>query len=199
MPKSLFARSVEAAAKKGLAPLSKSSTEWYRGYVRTHARGTQSINSLGKSKDMKISTHLKMGHMYFFAYDAKFKDTLPYWDAAPLIIPISETPTTIMGLNLHYLPFQYRVPLMDALYGLLTNTTMDETTKLKVSYQILKSAAKYKYFKPCLKQYLKTNFMSKFIEVPVQYWETAIFLPVAQWKNASVATVHKDSTRIIKR
>ena len=70
-----------------------------------------------------------MGHMYFFAYVAKFKDTLPYWVAAPLIIPIGETPTTIMGLNLHYLPFQYRVPLMDALYGLLTNTTMDETTK----------------------------------------------------------------------
>ena len=44
------------------------------------------------------------GEMYMFYYDAKHKDTLPYWDRFPLVFPFSKVKDGFLGLNLHYLP-----------------------------------------------------------------------------------------------
>jgi hypothetical protein len=43
--------------------------------------------------------------------------------------------------------FEQRAILMDACIQLVNNKKYDETTKLEISYQILKSMAKLKYFK----------------------------------------------------
>lgn len=196
--KNLFSNAILKAGKAGIGIKSKTSMNWFRQYVKTNIRSAVSVQQLLNATGLKHSTRLRLGHMYFFAYDAKHKATLPYWDASPLMIPIHDNGQTITGLNFHYLPLKYRAKLMDALYDLLSDEKMDQNTKLKMTYNMLKSSARYKYFKPCIKQYLKTNIRSQFVEVPIAYWETAIFLPVAQFQGASSATVFKESTEIIK-
>ena len=92
--------------------------------------------------------------MYTFFYDPKTKKDLPYYDRFPLIFKIKNVSGGFLGINMHYLPPQLRARLMDALYPLVTNRKYDETTRLRLTYDVLNSAAKYRFFKPTIKKYL---------------------------------------------
>jgi hypothetical protein len=101
-----------------------------------------------------------------------------------------------LGINMHYLPLFVRAKLMDALYDLSSNKRYDDTTKLRISYSILKSAVKFKAFNPCIKRYLSTHVKSYFLNIPSSEWEIALFLPLARF-NVSESKVHRDSLNII--
>ena len=92
------------------------------------------------------------GRMYTFFYDPKTKRDLPYYDRFPLIFKIKNIDGGFLGINMHYLPPQLRARLMDALYPLATNRNYDETTRLRLTYEILNSATKYRFFKPTIKK-----------------------------------------------
>ena len=143
-------------------------------------------------------TNVGVGRIYFVNYDPKHKLTLPYYDTFPMIIPIRRLKDGILALNLHYLPPAIRAKLLDALYDTLNNTVYDETTKMKVSYDILKAASKTnKYFAPCIKRYLGKHFRSRFLRVPSSQWTMATFMPVESFEKASRAQVWADSRKLI--
>jgi hypothetical protein len=80
------------------------------------------------------------------------------------------------------------------------NDKMDETTRLKVTYEILKTTARFKYFKPCVKMYLYSHVRSSgWLIVKPKKWHTALTLPIARFQKASEAKVHSDSVAIIKK
>ena len=87
---------------------------------------------------------------------------------------------------------------MDALYDTANNTKYDESTKLRISYQILDKAAKYGPFKPCVKRYLTSQVTSKFLYVYPSEWDIALFLPTERFVGASKAQVFADSRRAIR-
>jgi len=145
-----------------------------------------------------LTTRPAMGKMYAFFYDPKHKKTLPYYDRFPLIFKIENVPNGFMGINLHYLPPPLRAKLMDALYNLTTNNRYDETTKLRMSYEILNSASKYRYFKPTLKMYLNAHVKSRFLEVSSVEWDMALFLPTERFVKANKSAVWKDSRAAIR-
>ena len=72
-------------------------------------------------------------YLYMYMYDPKLKATLPYYDRFPLVFPFSKTPDGFIGLNMHYLPYQLRMVLLDRLLTFRTNARMDETTRLRYS------------------------------------------------------------------
>ena len=82
---------------------------------------------------------------------------------------------------------------MDALYSLANNRRYDEATRLKLSYNILNSSSKYKYFKPCIKHYLLPHVKSRFLEVYSSEWDMALFLPTEKFVKSSKSAVWKDS------
>ena len=131
--------------------------------------------------------------MYIFSYIAKHRATLPYWDRYPLIFPFSKKKGMFTGINFHYLPRPQRAVLMDRLYELRNNNRFDESTKLNMSYGILKAAARYKYFKPCIHSYLTTHVRSRLCLIDPADWDTALFLKTALWVGASETEVWKDS------
>lgn len=133
------------------------------------------------------------GQMYLFSYEPKFKDKLPYYDRFPLVFPFKKLNDGFLGINLHYLPMQLRAKLMDGLYDLVNNDNYDETTRLRVSYNILSRLSTLRYFKPCVKHYLNNQMNSRFIYIPPDEWQIAIFLPIHRFKNANPSVVHKDS------
>ena len=136
-----------------------------------------------------------VGSMYFFIYDAKHKATLPYFDAFPLVFPISYTQNGFYGINFHYLPVQLRAKLMDSLLSLKGSThdsAYGQKQYLRLSYQVLSSIGNTIY-KPTIKRYLYSHVKSKFAEVDSEHWETALFMPVENFKNGSKSTVWKDS------
>ena len=133
-----------------------------------------------------------------FYYDAKHKDTLPYFDRFPMIFPFKKVDGGFLGINLHYLPLLYRAKLMDSLYELTSNDRYDETTKLRLSYKLLESASKYKYFKPTVKHYLTDHVRSRFLYVYPSEWDIALFLPLERFQGATKQVVWSESRKAIK-
>jgi hypothetical protein len=137
-----------------------------------------------------------IGRMYCFVYDPKNKDDpkkLPYYDTFPLIFPIDFQKDGFLGINLHYLSPFLRAKLMDALYTTLNNTKYNKTTKLQISYQILKGAAQMSYFKPCLKKYLADHVRSPFMYITPNQWDYTLMLPLERFKRRSKEFVWMES------
>ena len=170
------------------------SRDWYREKAAA-VRSINTVSLVNKHPDQQRSAVLP-GFMYMFGYDAKHKDTLPYYDRFPLIFPFQVTADHFMGINLHYLPLQYRARLMDALYSITTNKKFDEKTRLRISYDLLNSSAKYRYFEPCVKKYLKSQLKTRFLLVPSAEWDIALFLPLERF-TVNKSKVFKDSMDII--
>ena len=62
-----------------------------------------------------------------------------------------------------------------------------------MSYDILKSASKLKWGKPCLKRYLASHIKGEALEVTPDHWDTVAMLPLARFKKQSITEVYKQS------
>lgn len=192
-----FTRILADGVYRGIIPSrTKEAREWYR----RKASGIGEVHepTLMKSEPSRFRQMVVPGRMYMFYYDPKHKDTLPYYDRFPLIFPIDVRGDHFLGLNLHYLPPQYRAKLMDALYSLVNNNRYDETTKIQLSYRILKASANLKYFKPCIKKYLKRHVRSRFVAVAANEWDIALFLPLERFEKEPNTKVWSDSVQKIR-
>jgi len=174
-------------------------TQKSRDWFRDKAKNTRSVTptKLMKEDVSRFVNRAMIGKMYHFYYDPKHKKTLPYYDTFPLIFKVKNVPNGFLGINLHYLPLRQRAVLMDALYDLTTNTKYDETTKLRISYDILNGAAKYKWFKPTLKMYLNKHVRSRFLEINSVEWDMALFLPTERFEKSNKQSVWKDSRQMV--
>ena len=144
------------------------SRDWFRQQAKTSSVGklkagdvTDFNKNVGLRDYDRFRNRTSIGEMFFFNYDPKNKSTLPYYDRFPLIFKVQNSPGGFEGLNLHYLPHVLRARLMDALYTTATNKRYDASTKLGISYGLLRSAAKYKEFKPTYKKYLTKHVRSR--------------------------------------
>ena len=138
-----------------------------------------------------------IGRMVLYNYDPKHKKTLPYYDIYPLVFPIKLDSKGFLGINLHYLPLSLRAQLMDALYTLINTKTIKETTRIKLSYNILNGAAKFSAFRPCVKRYLYPHVRSQFLMVSPLEWDAVLMLPLQRFIKADQTTVWADSRRMI--
>tara|TARA_R110000764_G_C10864023_1_gene366962 strand:- start:60 stop:656 length:597 start_codon:yes stop_codon:yes gene_type:complete len=172
--------------------------DWYRDQARSYS-GIKENDFFGKkgSKD-RMSSKPLVGGMYMYEYVAKHKDTLPYYDRLPLIFPFKTVKGGFYGLNMHYLPLPLRAKLMDALYETTNNKTYDESTKLKINYNILSKASRFPAFQPCVKRYLTSQVQSRFMFVYPSEWDIALFLPTERFVGASKSTVWSQSKQKIK-
>ena len=171
-------------------------------WLREQAQSVSSVNNpkqlLTKQTDRMV-TSITVGRMYLFMYDPKMKEELPYYDRFPLIFPFRRVKGGFYGINMHYLPHMMRAKLMDSLHTLSNNKNYDDSTKLRLSYQLLHKASKFRYFEPCVKHYLNTQVRTRFLWVPADQWETALFLPLERFVGATKQQVWRDSRRMVQR
>lgn len=169
--------------------------EWYRETARKMR--TVSERSLMKGDQERLTGRPIVGSMYMFSYDPKWKEELPYYDTFPLVFPFRKVPGGFYGLNLHYLPLQLRARLMDGLYGYANNTRYDESTKIKLNYELLTSVSNLKFFAPCVKHYLDDHVRSRFIYVYPSEWDIALFLPTERFAKKTKTQVWNESKRML--
>lgn len=174
--------------------------EWYRNQARGSRTSAEEVFSTTSKKDTRatVSNESHIGQMLLFQYDAKHKDTLPYYDRFPLIFPINIVKGGFMGINMHYLPPQLRAQLMDQLYSISSNDRYDAKTRLNLSYDVLNGASKFRLFKPTIKRYLQRQVRSRFIKIASSEWDIALFLPLQKFVGASSNKVYADSRKIIR-
>lgn len=193
----LFDEILAKGIRAGQMPArSSTAREWFREKAKGLGKIQETQILRGDSERLKNRTTI--GKMYFFMYDAKHKDTLPYYDKFPLIFPVDRVEKGFTGLNFHYLPLPLRAQLMDALYDITNNKRYDESTKLRLSYNILKGAEKFKLFRPTFKRYLSSHVRSRFVQIEPAEWDIALWLQTEQFVGASKTKVWADSRKIIR-
>lgn len=183
------------------AGITDTNTADARNWFRSSARKINTVNDkrimTDKERLTNKMTRYSIGRMFMFYYDPKTKDQLPYWDRFPLIFPIELYPDGFLGINLHYIPPLMRARLMNALYLTTNNKLFDDTTRLRINYNILKSASRFKYFQPCVKRYLFSHVRSRYYYVAPNEWDMALMLPTERFVGAQKAKVFRESSRMI--
>jgi hypothetical protein len=189
---SLFQKLEFEAFRKGITPRTKESRAWFMNKAKNLS---VSRGDLMKQEPLEFRSRPAVGRMYMYFYDPKHKEKLPYYDRFPLIVMVGPARGGFMGLNLHYLPLATRAKFLDALLDTINNERYDESTRFRLSYDMLKRASRLKAFRPCLKHYLNAHVRSRLALVPAPEWEIATFLPTADFEKASSSEVYRDSRR----
>lgn len=193
----IFDNVLQQGLKQGIVPArTKFAREWYRSAAENLYSRRVSADILLRD-ETRLTRNIIFGYMYGFVYDPKWKAELPYYDAFPLIFPVEMQSDGFLGINFHYLPLNLRARLMDALYTTISNRKYDDTTKVRISYDILKGVTRFNAFKPTLKKYLRTHIRSNFLQIASKEWDIALFLPTENFKKASKDQVWNDSQKKI--
>jgi len=196
--KSLLQTYLDELRRNNIERMTSKSREWFMELLSVGELKT-SFAKVAKDPAVKSRSRPMIGKMYMYIYDPKTKAALPYWDRYPLIImaDLPEKGKGWYGLNLHYLSPLLRAKLLDGLMQYSsTGKTLKETTKLRLSYGLLKSARKHRLFKPTFKRYLPEHVKSKIVEIPAPLWEICMFLPTQKFVGTSTNTVWNDSKKI---
>ena len=168
-----------------VAARSRAAGNWFRSLVN-RARGAfsdetpQSILTRSES----LTSRSILGKMYFYSYNPKWKDKLPWYDTFPLVFPIERYPDGFLGLNFHYLAPKFRAILLDRV-----------TAKVGGGLINWKKISKIREIAPTVKRYRFDHIMKKVVPIEENEQEIAIFLPTERFKKASRTQVWADSKR----
>lgn len=171
------------------------SAGWFQQQVNLLNKTGVTPNRLIRTNTEKNKSSIIPGEMYMFFYDAKHKDTLPYWDRFPLVFPFKKLPDGFLGLNMHYLPYQLRIILLDRLMEFRSNNRLDETTRLKYSWAQIDNISKFQIAMPCVKRYLINHVQSPFKKIDSNDWTTALMMPVERFVGTNKTSVWINSTK----
>lgn len=173
---------------------SKKSLAWYQDQIKSLAEKSIRPNKLMSSAP-DLTSSIEPGKMYMFFYDAKYKDILPYWDRFPLVLPFRKVPGGFYGINLHYLPYDFRFKLLEALHKLAADKNISEDTKIRASWQTLSRLSTIAPLEPCVKHYLYDHLQSKFLNIKYPDWVTAALLPVERFQGARKDRVWRETRK----
>ena len=187
----LINRIKDSLAKEGLSIRTNQAREWLRSKVQTLKPSRQAL----LADRQRLKNNAIIGRMYFYFYDPKTKDKLPYHDRFPLVLPIEQYNDGFLGLNLHYIHPKQRMILLDKLSEYANNNKFDRTTKLRLSYDLLSKASKTYEVNACIKRYLFNHVESRFLEITADEWDIAALLPVSLFVGATANKVYAESRK----
>lgn len=191
---SIFDKISADAFRAGIRSRTPESEEWFTDKVKELA--IPSRTSILKDDALEKRSKVLVGDMVMYFYDPKTKDTLPYYDKFPLTIVVGPAPGGFYGLNLHYVNPVARARLLNELFNLAPKKLNNDSRLNRLRYDLLQGVKKYKEYEPCFKRYLMSNVKSQMSRVPMTDWETAIYLPIQQFKKKSSRSVWADSRRV---
>ncbi len=191
---SIFDTISAAAFRAGIRSRTPKSEEWFTQKVKELQ--IPSRNKLLKDTALEKRTKPLVGDMVMYFYDPKTKEDLPYYDRFPLTIIVGPAPGGFTGLNLHYINPVARARLLNELFKLAPKDLKPDSRLQRLRYDLLQGVRKYKEFEPCFKRYLTSHVKSQMSRVPMTDWETAIYLPIQQFKKKSSRTVWAQSRKI---
>ena len=134
------------------------------------------------------------GSMYFFSYNPKTKNTLPFYDMFPLVFVLERVRGGFLGFNLHYLSPQNRAIFVNYLLEQSDSPLWykSENAQLQLDYKkIIKNKKMLKYVFGTIKHYRFSQFVSKTILISPKDWKFFPFLPIDGFYNATREDVYR--------
>lgn len=181
-----------------LQVMGRESIKWLTAKI-ADLRNPSGIASTINNEAFRKINRFVTGGLYYFYYDPKTKKDMPYYDRFPLVLVLERYKDGFLGLNLHYLPVKYRIALLDKLMDYAILDGNNDIMRMRVSYDILNASKRYREFRPCLKKYLHGHIQSKILAVQPNEWDIAAYLPIQQFKKATVNEVWQDSLDEIRK
>jgi len=169
---------------------SKESLTWFRDRVRRIRTNSEQFY---KQSDLQKSRRFLEGRMFTFFYDPKTKDKLPYYDTFPCVMIVETYGSGFLGLNVHYLPPRIRIRFLEKLFEYTNNEEFDETTRIRITWNLLSSVTKLRASKAAVKRYLYSHVEGSALLVEPKYWDIVSFLPTASFTGASMVDVYRDT------
>lgn len=165
-----FREALRAKSKDSNASNNNKSVKWFKEKIKESLRTKQTTRPIP-------------GKMYTFVYDAKLKDTLPYWDKFPLILYLGVKVTKdgrklFTGINLHYIPPKARQEFMEELLPYASTKNLSANTKLKINWDTVKSMRGSDLM---IKTYLPSHLKTSMNEIKPTDWPNAIYMPTQQF------------------
>lgn len=147
----------------------------------------------------KTTTRPTPGKIYTFVYDAKYKNTLPYWDRFPLSVCFSVESEIWRSINLHYIPKKARMEFLEELLVEYTNSksgNITKSTKLNIDWGKLRSFNR-KIAEHAVTSYRYDHIRSPIREVDPREWAKITALPMQQFmKNSKKYSARKVWSRM---
>ena len=169
------------------------SYRWYMDKIRKLGIGSMKAPNAMKTDIGEFTTAVYPGDMYLFMYDPKLKETLPFYDNFPLVIPFRKLPDGFIGLNLHYISPMLRLKLLGRLLEYTNDKSLTETTRFKLRWKLLDNASRFPGVHACVKRYLYSNINSRLFKIHPEDWKKTIMLPIDSFQKASRQAVYTDS------
>jgi len=179
------------------AILSRESMKWLKEKIEEIRMPSAIPRGIAREAFRKDRKFL-LGKLYCFYYDPIGKADLPYYDRFPMVLALEKYNDGFLGLNLHYLPYKYRLAFLGKLLDYATMDDDNNVMKVRITYDILSASKRFKEFRPCIKRYLTSQIKSKVLTIQPNEWEIASFLPIQQFKGAKATEVWQDSVNTIK-
>ena len=161
----------------------QNSMEWFRRAVAGATRGH--TNSLMHTRAHALNVTPVPGNMYAFRYRPKGIDTLPFYDAYPLIIPFRVAGPDFWGLNFHYLHPNVRGGLLESLMEF-----KDSRSRMIFTWKVAKAKG-MPGIDQAVKHYLLPNIQSTFYKFEEEEWPMAIYLPFERFVGMRKSDVWK--------
>jgi hypothetical protein len=176
--------------------------KWYHTFIKSRYKHI-SRHDIRNAPNVRQVVRPTWGGMYTFRYVPKGKDSLPYYDSWPLVIPFKRiTGGKIYAFNLHYLPPKKRVKVLFGLSNLMEEAKINNISSGSSDYFDLNTLnvrwfhtdrRLLKDLKKCTRTYLISHIRGKPIEFPTHTWPIVSFLPIARWRKVqSPKLVWKD-------
>jgi hypothetical protein len=190
---SLLDTLTKAVSKGEIKSRAKRSAQWFqdklkglKGEARNRFSSTNPDKFYRESENkiapMGLKKKAQFGDLFCYHYDPKYKKTLPYYDAFPLIMLIGSDKDTFLGCNFHYLNPRFRAILLDKL-----------TAKIGEGLPKWSKISKIREIAPTVKRYRFDHIDKKVIQIEEDEKEIAIFLPLERFRKSSKSSVWSDS------
>lgn len=174
------------------------SVDWYKKKINELGGNAPNAKTelIKQTKELQ-TMRLLPGAMFFFGYDPKYKEKLPYYDNFPLSLILSVEGPHFTGINFHYLSYAMRMKLYEKMHLIGYSSKLPTEQITKLNWKLLSSLTRFPEVRPAVKKYLFSHVQTKFIKIPVDDWATAIMLPVEKFAKKPQAQVARESTRRI--
>lgn len=146
------------------------SFDWFKSVVKKRVKD----GKVDEKYQFLSKLTFKPGAMIVFAYDAKHKETLPIWDAVPLMIPFSANDELVYGINLHYMKPSIKRKFLE-------NLLRRSSSSFNISGADLYSFAKT-ICPEAIHSYLPDHVISRPIVVPEEDYKYVADLDLASWQ-----------------
>ena len=180
-----------------LARHTQSSLDWFRKRVGKDLRLNRR-RLLRDHGDYRQRTGREnrtlIGRLYYFEYNAEEAGDrdLGVYDRFPMVFVFNaslskQNKKLLHAINMHYLTPRERMIVYLKLMRLRNKKGWTNATKLKASWELLKSVADHNLLKRAVHSYRVDRIVNhRMVEIHATDWEIATFLRIEQWIHADV-------------